>query len=295
MISKSKWLCWNDFRGRRKDYLLSGEDWDLRRKIDFQCLKGVPKWSEASYKYNLLVFPNALWMFLNLAGWVSLWLNLLLVLFSLTSDKLFEVMQLDTVHMVSLAQDGRMVASVELKEGDLDCKTNVPKAIGTVTPTRACHPGFLVLPLQYFGVAGDVISLRPGEECPADGVVTRGSASCSEAVPWQDLLHRELRSYKSKICQNLKREAIHKFRRFRCFISDCQAICLVFETHTLQGYLFAPRPSLAKHVQLRSGRSIRFPRDVLFSMDMLKLHWQKIMPTPRSRRLKPRPGLVFFF
>ena len=32
--------------------------------------------------------------------------------------------------------------------------------------------------------AGDVISLRPGEECPADGVVTRGSASCSEAVPW---------------------------------------------------------------------------------------------------------------
>lgn len=81
-------------------------------------------------------------MFLNLAGWVSLWLNLLLVLFSLTSDKLFEVMQLDTVHMVSLAQDGRMVASVELKEGDLDCKTNVPKAIGTVTPTRACHPGF---------------------------------------------------------------------------------------------------------------------------------------------------------
>ena len=68
-------------------------------------------------------------MFLNLAGWVSLWFNLLLVLFSLTSDKLFEVMQLDTVHMVSLAQDGRMVASVELKEGDLDCKTNVPKAI----------------------------------------------------------------------------------------------------------------------------------------------------------------------
>ena len=242
-------------------------------------------------------------MFLNLAGWVSLWFNLLLVLFSLTSDKLFEVMQLDTVHMVSLAQDGRMVASVELKEGDLDCKTNVPKAIicsCLSMPWGPWHPhvlvirGFLVLPLQYFGVAGDVISLRPGEECPADGVVTRGSASCSEAVSWQDLLHRELRSYKSKICQKLKREAIHKFRRFRCFIIDCQAICLSFETHTLQGYLFVPRPSLAKRVQLRSGRSIRFPRDVLFSMDMLKLHWQKIMPTPRSHRLKPRPGLVFF-
>ena len=303
MISKSKWLCWNDFRGRRKDYLLSGEDWDLRRKIDFQCLKGVPKWSEASHKYNLLVFPNALWMFLNLAGWVSLWFNLLLVLFSLTSDRLFEVMQLDTVHMVSLAQDGRMVASVELKEGYLDCKTNVPKAIicsclsmpsGPWRPHVLVIRGFLVLPLQYFGVAGDVISLRPGEECPADGVVTRGSASCSEAVSWQDLLHRELRSYKSKIRQKLKREAIHKFRRFRCFIIDCQAICLSFETHTLQGYLFVPRPSLAKRVQLRSGRSIRFPRDVLFSMDMLKLHWQKIMPTPRSRRLKPRPGLFFF-
>ncbi|CAK9044435.1 Probable cadmium-transporting ATPase (Cadmium-efflux ATPase) [Durusdinium trenchii] len=33
---------------------------------------------------------------------------------------------------------------------------------------------------QY--LSGDVISLRPGEECPADGVVTRGSASCSEAA-----------------------------------------------------------------------------------------------------------------
>lgn len=28
-----------------------------------------------------------------------------------------EVMQLDTIHMVSLAQDGRMVAATELKEG----------------------------------------------------------------------------------------------------------------------------------------------------------------------------------
>lgn len=64
---------------------------------------------------------------------------------SRVSRALRAVMQLDTVHMVSLAQDGRMVASVELKEGD-------------------------------------VISLRPGEECPADGVVTRGSASCSEAA-----------------------------------------------------------------------------------------------------------------
>ena len=29
---------------------------------------------------------------------------------------------------------------------------------------------------------GDVIALRPGEECPADGVVVRGKASCSEAA-----------------------------------------------------------------------------------------------------------------
>ena len=41
----------------------------------------------------------------------------------------------------------------------------------------ACHAFSLL--------SGDVISLRPGEECPADGVVTRGSASCSEAVPWK--------------------------------------------------------------------------------------------------------------
>lgn len=64
---------------------------------------------------------------------------------SRVSKALRAVMQLDTIHMVSLAQDGRMVAATELKEGD-------------------------------------VISLRPGEECPADGVVTRGSASCSEAA-----------------------------------------------------------------------------------------------------------------
>jgi len=64
---------------------------------------------------------------------------------SRVSKALRTVMQLETIRMVSLAQDGRMVAAEELKEGD-------------------------------------VISLRPGEECPADGVVTRGSASCSEAA-----------------------------------------------------------------------------------------------------------------
>ena len=128
----------------------------------------------------------------NLSGWVSLWFNLLLNHFLLSFDQYFEVMQLDTIHMVSLAQDGRMVASVELKEGDLDCKINVPKAIicsCLSMQSGLCHAHvlvmrvFLVLPFEcLFAVAGDVISLRPGEECPADGVVTRGSASCSEAV-----------------------------------------------------------------------------------------------------------------
>ena len=62
-------------------------------------------------------------------------------------DKLVlsQVMQLETLQLVSLAQDGRMVAASELKEGD-------------------------------------VIALRPGEECPVDGVVLRGKASCSEAA-----------------------------------------------------------------------------------------------------------------
>jgi len=64
---------------------------------------------------------------------------------SRVSRALRSVMQLETIRMVSLAKEGKLIPASELK-------------------------------------AGDVIALRPGEECPADGKVTRGSASCSEAA-----------------------------------------------------------------------------------------------------------------
>lgn len=35
---------------------------------------------------------------------------------------------------------------------------------------------------EYLRKPGDEIALRPGEECPADGLVSKGSASCSEAA-----------------------------------------------------------------------------------------------------------------
>ena len=55
------------------------------------------------------------------------------------------VMQLQTVRSVQLAKDGKHVQISDLQ-------------------------------------AGDVIALRPGEQCPADGLVVGGMASCSEAV-----------------------------------------------------------------------------------------------------------------
>lgn len=135
-------------------------------------------------------------------------------------------MQLETIRMVSLAQDGRMVAAEELKEGDVSKSSSHSFAlwtrhraafmesspvqnmfrqsrheptcffffcaffaVGDVRQDRLSLSSFVAdvcsrASEQY--LSGDVISLRPGEECPADGVVTRGSASCSEAVPWPD-------------------------------------------------------------------------------------------------------------
>ncbi|CAK9089956.1 unnamed protein product [Durusdinium trenchii] len=83
----------------------------------------------------------------------------------------------DSALVVLLFNISKVVESVALNR--------VSSALRAVLQLQAVHTVHLVegkaVPVSELK-PGDEIALRPGEECPADGLVSKGSASCSEAA-----------------------------------------------------------------------------------------------------------------
>lgn len=89
----------------------------------------------------------------------------------------FQGERADAALVVLLFNLSKVVESIALNR--------VSSALRAVMQLQAVHTVHMVdgkaLPVSELQ-PGDEIALRPGEECPADGLVSKGSASCSEAA-----------------------------------------------------------------------------------------------------------------
>eukprot|EP00438_Fugacium_kawagutii_P021669 Skav223797 [mRNA] locus=scaffold575:558629:567689:+ [translate_table: standard] len=89
----------------------------------------------------------------------------------------FQGERADAALVVLLFNLSKVVESIALNR--------VSSALRAVLQLQAVHTVHLVdgkaCPVSELK-PGDVIALRPGEECPADGLVSKGAASCSEAA-----------------------------------------------------------------------------------------------------------------
>jgi len=159
-----------------------------------------------SHSRHLIVEISALLMFLGvlcssvpITGDIFLLLALLLGLCSILPQSLISLQkgEIDISTLVILAA---LVAAFEGERADAALVVflfNLSKVVESVALNRVSSALRAVLQLQQvhtvhlvdgkaFPVAdltaGDEIALRPGEECPADGLVSKGSASVSEAA-----------------------------------------------------------------------------------------------------------------